>query len=425
LEALIVSRDGFIISGNRRVMAAKVAGLKSVPVTVKDVVWVSLTHDEKLRLLREHNRQRIKGFDEMAREALIDTDPDTAWTMIDEQRKKRSQIKGLKPMRLEGFKPRSRLTRAKEDFLDAVLKILAKYPNDNLSERQIHYRLLNDPPLINRNRATSTYANNKTSSDALSRLVTIARIRGQIPFNRITDETRPVTQWDVYPNVQAYMRKEFDELLGNYWRSAMQSQPNHIELLVEKNTVRAVLREVAGRFGILMTSGRGFSSIPPRYKMARRFIRSGKNKLVIIIVSDFDPSGEWIADSFPRSLRDDFGLGDRVVAYRAALTRAQTRGLPESVLTIDQKNNRHSRLFFERYGEEQKPYEVEALEPDVLRAYVTKVIDTVIDKDRYNAEVERSKQDAVKIYAAKKAFLEWSKTYRFDDGDVPEDDDEE
>jgi hypothetical protein len=88
---------------------------------------------------------------------------------------------------------------------------------------------------------------------------------------------------------------------------------------------------VAEEFGIPITSGRGFSSLPPRIAMKNRYETSGKEKLIIILVSDFDPSGEWIATSFARSMRDDFGLD--IHPFKAALTYEQvtTINLPPSV----------------------------------------------------------------------------------------------
>ena len=68
-----------------------------------------------------------------------------------------------------------------------------------------------------------------------------------------------------------------------------------------------------------MTSGRGFCSLPPRYETAKRYRASGKQKLVLLIVSDFDPDGEEIANSYARSFRDDFDIDD-VHAVKVALT---------------------------------------------------------------------------------------------------------
>jgi len=90
----------------------------------------------------------------------------------------------------------------------------------------------------------------------------------------------------------------------------MQSQPNHIEIVCEKNTVEPIVRTVAADYCIPVTSGRGYCSLPPRNVMAQRYQRSGKEKLVLLLLSDFDPDGEEIAHSFARSMRDDFAVAD-------------------------------------------------------------------------------------------------------------------
>ena len=56
--------------------------------------------------------------------------------------------------------------------------------------------------------------------------------------------------------------------------------------------------------------------------MVKRFKSSGKDKLILLILSDFDPDGEEIAHSLARSLRDDFDV-DAVEPVKVALTREQ------------------------------------------------------------------------------------------------------
>ena len=46
----------------------------------------------------------------------------------------------------------------------------------------------------------------------------------------------------------------------------------------------------------------------PASDLYGRFKRSGKKKLILLMLTDFDPDGEQIAASFARSMRDDFGL---------------------------------------------------------------------------------------------------------------------
>jgi hypothetical protein len=107
----------------------------------------------------------------------------------------------------------------------------------------------------------------------------------------IADETRPVTIWDTHATPATFIRAELDDFLKNYWRDLMQSQPNHVEIVGEKNTIGPILRPVAAEFCVPLTIGRGYCSLPPRHAMAERFRKSGKAKLVLLIVSDFDPAG--------------------------------------------------------------------------------------------------------------------------------------
>src|SRR5262249_46308333 len=152
------------------------------------------------------------------------------------------------------------------------------------------------------------YANNLQSYKDLCDLLTRARLDGSIPFTAIHDPTRPVTTWQVDRSINSFLRRELDGLLKGYARDLQQSQPNHIEIVGEKNTVASIIEPIAMEFCIPLTIGRGYSSLPPRYEMARRYRMSGRERLILVVLSDFDPEGEDIAHSFARSMRDDFGV---------------------------------------------------------------------------------------------------------------------
>jgi hypothetical protein len=155
-----------------------------------------------------------------------------------------------------------------------------------------------------------------------------------------------------------------------------------------------VLRDVAAEFGMPMTSGRGFSSLPPRIKMRNRYRASGKQQFILIIVSDFDPAGEWIAQSFARSMRDDFDV--KVHPIKAALTLEQVQGmdLPSS---IDVKDSTHKKEFVRRYGRDQQPFELEALHPTQLQQIVNETIESVLNLALYNGEIRQAHEDARQI----------------------------
>src|SRR5262249_42672781 len=147
-----------------------------------------------------------------------------------------------------------------------------------LSLRQIHYQLLNDPPLIHSAKPDSRYRNDIKSYRALIDLVTRARHEGSIDHDVIDDPTRPVTEWNVKLNLASYYKQQMADLLNGYWRDLMQSQLNHIEIVVEKNTLQNIVSPVAAKFCIRPTSGRGQCSTRPLYNIAERYNSSGKEK---------------------------------------------------------------------------------------------------------------------------------------------------
>lgn len=291
-----------------------------------------------------------------------------------------------------GEKRRSEITDAKQPMLDAILEVLHQrrrfWP---LSDRQIHYALLNDPPLKHARKPASTYANDRRSYQSLTELLTRARLAGDIEMEAIADETRPVVNWQVHQDSRGFIRGQFDGFLKGYWRNLMQSQPNHVEILGEKNTLLSILKPVAGEFCIPLTVGRGYSSLPPRHAMAERYHRSGREKLVLLIVSDFDPDGEEIAHSFARSMRDDFAV-EAIHAVKVGLTAEQVRryALPPNM--VAKENSPNYAKFVGKHG--RNVFEVEALPPAQLQVELRDAIDSVIDRPAFNAELDREKQDA-------------------------------
>lgn len=60
--------------------------------------------------------------------------------------------------------------------------------------------------------------------------------------------------------------------------------------------------------------------------MNDRYRRSGKAKLVMLFLSDHDPEGWDIAETFAKSMRDDFKIADPLVRQVAAVGAPEATG---------------------------------------------------------------------------------------------------
>ena len=400
-EPLLVSSDLWLISGHRRHAAARLAGLREVPCRVVPVRR-DIDPDGFLKLLRECNRQRVKTRDELLREEVVSADPEEAYAALLDYREQQAAVK-VEPMRLGQARARSRISAAKTPFLEAVQHIIEErrdfWP---LSDRAVHYALLNDPPLIHASKPASRYQNHRRSYRALTDILTRARLTGEVPMEAIDDATRPTTLWDVHRNVQDFMRREQDRFLKDYWRDLQQSQPVHVEIVVEKLTVQSILRPVAMRYTLPMTVARGYASLPARHQVVQRFGDSGKDRLVVVVVSDHDPEGEDLAAAFGRSLRADFGLPE-VVVHKAALTaeQARTYRLPRDFEA--KTGSTRYKKFVQRYG--PNVWELEALAPKDLQAELERAIEAVMDRDALNAEIAAEREDAAQLETHRRRVL--------------------
>jgi hypothetical protein len=315
----------------------------------------------------------------------------------------------LHEIELREERTRCAISSAKKPFLEAIKKIIeghrAWWP---LTGRQIHYLLLSiEPPLIPVAKPDSKYNNTKKSYKALIELLARARLDGLIPWQAVSDPTRPVTVWDVHRNPETYLTDQLKNFLADYYRDLLQSQPNHIEILAEKNTVQEILRPVAERYTIPYTIGRGYCSLEPRRRLVNRFRRSGKENLILLLLADLDPDGEEIAHSFARSLRDDFDVAStKIELIKACLTADQVAELDlRSIMSAKESSANYGRFVQEQGSEDV--YELEAVEPSELQLILETAIENVFEGDAFDAEVEAEKADAAFLEAKRAAVFTW------------------
>ena len=245
------------------------------------------------------------------------------------------------------------------------------------------------------------YRNDPASYKALTNLLLRARLTGDIPHHAIEDELRPIRVVSTYQNPADYIKAETEDFLRHYARDLLRGQAHHIEILVEKNAIRKHVELVADEYCIPCTTSRGYSSLTPRFEMVKRFKQSGKERLILLILSDFDPDGEEIAASFPRSLRDDFGLSS-VTSRKVALSGDDVR---EHGLPFDMEANVKSpnyKKFVKKHG--LNVAELDAAPLSLLQDKLRDAIESCLDMNLFQAELGKEKED-VAFIAAKKQMV--------------------
>jgi len=391
LEPLIVTADGYVVSGNRRLVAARLSGLATVPCRVLKLRR-SDNPDRFVELLREHNRQRIKSNDELMREAVVDVNPDLAYLeLLDYRRSQNHLDHDLEVIDLRGHKGRHKISKAKEPFLRAAIKVIDDlkifWP---LSVRLVHYKLLNNPPLRHTKKPDSVYDNTLHSYRDLDDLLVRARLFRRVPMSAIDDETRPCETWPVDRSTQPFITQSLNNFLRNYWRDLLQSQPAHIEVVCEKMSMASVIKAVCMEFVIPYTIGRGYCCLPRRAQMVERFKKSGKDKLIVLMLSDHDPDGKVIASSFARTLRDDFGITN-IEPIQAALTFEQVESLNLPPQMKAKKDSPNYKKFIKEHG--RNVFELEAVNPTDMQNILQGAIEQVLDLDAFYHEREAEKKD--------------------------------
>jgi hypothetical protein len=412
-EPILISTDGFIISGHRRRVACERAGLLHVEVRIHPISRKA-NKDEFVKLLVEMNSQRIKSTSVLIKETLVKLDPKTSYQQIVNDRKKREDEK-VSLSSIRQYQPRNRceISKASEPLLKAIIKILneqrAYWP---ISARQVHYRLLGpNAPLKHASKPRSKYVNDLDSYKKLISVLTRGRTEGSISWNAIEDETRPVYVPLAFRNRAEFFRDNFKNFMTGYWRDHQQSQPSHIEIVGEKLTVKSILEKVAKEYRIPVTISRGMASLVCKKAIVDRFLASKKSSLTLLVVSDLDPAGDAIAEDLVQSFDRDFGIGgcsDEYVikAYKVALTIEQVKEL-ELMPSMDAKKKSPTyKAFVRRYGITDA-YELEAMEPNDLQLALESAIDEVMDLDLYNEDLESEGKDSAEIVAVQNRAREF------------------
>ncbi|MHB8191802.1 MAG: hypothetical protein ACYDGL_00815 [Bellilinea sp.] len=166
-------------------------------------------------------------------------------------------------------------------MIQYINQVLEEYRRQGyrLSLRQLYYQLV----------ARDRIPNSLRSYKNIGNLVSNARQAGLIDWGMIEDRNRETAIPSHWNSPAEIVRAAAEQFRIDKW----ESQPYHIEVMVEKDALSGVLEPVCRELDIGITANKGYSSSSTMYEIGKRIYqrqREGKT-ICILYLGDHDPSG--------------------------------------------------------------------------------------------------------------------------------------
>jgi hypothetical protein len=229
-------------------------------------------------------------------------------------------------------------------------------------------------------------------SDALVFLRETEGFTGEplVPWEWVIDETREPERIMTWTNLVDYR----DWALGGYRKDLWLLQDERVEVWSEKATIGGVVRPVLRELGVVFRVMHGFGSATAVHDFAIES-QDFDRQVIVFYIGDYDCSGLCMSEV---DLPTRFArYGANVDLRRLALTEADCRELGrEPAFSVEQKRRDPRYSWFKRnHGD--WCWELDALDPRVLRQRVREAIEGVIDKAAWERSKAREEQDLVDL----------------------------
>lgn len=252
-------------------------------------------------------------------------------------------------------------------------KILTEYAAEgyDLTLRQMFYQFVARGWIENTQRAYSRIG------DTIAK----ARMAGLIDWSHIVDRGRS-TYWPSHWSDPADI---VDAAAESFRIDKWAEQPNHVEVMVEKDALSGVLSPVCAQLDVRFTPNRGYSSLSHFYRIGKRLQAKAREKTIwVLYLGDHDPSGL----DMDRDIKERLELFSqaRINFERLALTMDQIERWdppPNPTKLTDSRAGDYVAL----YG--RSSWELDAVEPRTLAALVRDRVEELREPDAWADEVER------------------------------------
>lgn len=273
---------------------------------------------------------------------------------------------------------------AARNTIDHCNVVIEEYLADGfrLTLRQLYYQLV----------SRGIIPNEEREYKKLGRVLSNARLAGEVDWDAIEDRTRRPVTWQQHDN----LRDAVEDTLRYYRLPRLVGQSTYVELWVEKDALAGVLRPIASQYHVTLMVNRGYSSSSAMYEAAQRIDycvdQYGSEDALVIYLGDLDPSGEDMV----RDVNDRLGLfaDSYVKVQKLALTIDQVNKHKPPPNPTKLKDTR-AKAFIREFGYES--WEVDALPPKELRRLIENAFSEVLDLEKIEAVKAIEKEDKARL----------------------------
>jgi hypothetical protein len=215
------------------------------------------------------------------------------------------------------------------------------------------------------------------------RFVTKARKRGYIPFEWIEDRSRDPLWVMLYEDIRHFLNL----MLKKYKRNTWNNQDNFVIILVEKEALAPIVWDIAKEYNVPVFPTKGFSSwsmFVGDIKTLTEYFGEGK-KLIVLVLSDLDPSGKYIKEDYENKFRfmtEELGFQQYHIVEKLAITSEQVQKYTLPPMKKNYKNKGTLEI-----------WELDALNPKILREIVKEAIEKYIDIKQLYIDVEAEREE--------------------------------
>lgn len=280
-----------------------------------------------------------------------------------------------------------------EDLLNEIVSVVDYFMEEDikLTNRQLYYQLV----------AKDLIPNAMEIYKRVCKFLTDARYSGFIDWDAIEDRGRVPEKHAEWYNI----KRLIESATYSYRLPRWQDQDYYIELYCEKEAMESVLKPIAEKYHIYFGYNKGYSSASTMYELAQRIkeeIQEGK-RAVILYLGDHDPSGLDMVRDIHKRICEFLVLGDEPVDIIGDDKDNKFFQIIPLALNMQQINkykcppnpakitDPRAKGYIEEFG--NKSWELDALNPRVLRDIAEKGVKEFIDLAKYNSWIDRENEE--------------------------------